>query len=139
MFIKNDGKELEGTDYRITDETKLVSNVQKGSASLFVMELEAADAWTLTVRGSIDGQFVTDETHVFEQEKETYRAYFQQVMNGFTLKKENEQTEELQKVNALAWWYTHNMLVHYSVPHGLEQYHNTLIFQMSHFSHLDMA
>ena len=26
------------------------------------------------------------------------------------------------KVNALAWWYTHNMLVHYSVPHGLEQY-----------------
>ena len=43
-------------------------------------------------------------------------------MNGFTLKKENEQTEELQKVNALAWWYTHNMLVHYSVPHGLEQY-----------------
>ena len=25
-------------------------------------------------------------------------------------------------MNALAWWYTHNMLVHYAVPHGLEQY-----------------
>lgn len=43
-------------------------------------------------------------------------------MNGFHLSQNGGAADSLEKVNTLAWWYTHNMLVHYSVPHGLEQY-----------------
>lgn len=60
-----------------------------------------------------------------EAEIARYRDFFRGVMNGFHLGWEDgtdNREEELFKVNALAWWYTHNMLVHYSVPHGLEQY-----------------
>ena len=43
-------------------------------------------------------------------------------MNGFKLSQDEVTPESVEKFNSLAWWYTHNMLVHYSVPHGLEQY-----------------
>src|SRR5699024_253781 len=57
-----------------------------------------------------------------ETEINRYRKYYEQLMNGFQLSQGGELTEQLNKVNTLAWWYTHNMLVHFSVPHGLEQY-----------------
>ena len=53
---------------------------------------------------------------------ERYREFFKETMNGFKLSQMKSTPESVEKFNSLAWWYTHNMLVHYSVPHGLEQY-----------------
>ena len=55
-------------------------------------------------------------------EIERYREFLEQTMNGFKLSQHEVTPESVEKFNSLAWWYTHNMLVHYSVPHGLEQY-----------------
>ena len=75
---------------------------------------------------SLEGQAdsgVVAASLTFEEEVQAYREFFAGVMNGFRLSRgEGQSAEDLYKVNALAWWYTHNMLVHYSVPHGLEQY-----------------
>lgn len=58
------------------------------------------------------------ETRDVNKEIERYRKYYHEVMNRFHLSQHGEETAGLAKVNALAWWYTHNMLVHYSVPTG---------------------
>ncbi|MCG1021680.1 GH36-type glycosyl hydrolase domain-containing protein [Sutcliffiella horikoshii] len=113
---------VEGTEFTVSDETKLAEGVAPGSASLVVLETEATASWTMTVQGLLHGEereFVTPD---FATEVELYRAFFEKVMNGFKLTLGGESKEELEKMNATAWWYTHNMLVHYSVPHGLEQY-----------------
>ncbi|UKS27160.1 cellobiose phosphorylase [Paenibacillus sp. HWE-109] len=113
---------LTGADVTVANETALADKVDPSSSSLVVLELSACPEWSLTVQGLIHGEelpFVKPNTAV---EIERYRDYFGNVMNGFQLSHNGEATEALNKVNALAWWYTHNMLVHYSVPHGLEQY-----------------
>ncbi|XNQ63069.1 cellobiose phosphorylase [Alkalihalobacillus sp. 1P02AB] len=113
---------LAGAEFKLVDETALVTNVEANSASLMVFDLEESNEWTMTIQGLLNGQELPFNETKLEIEKEKYRNYFRQVMNGFHLTQREKVTEELQKVNALAWWYTHNMLVHFSVPHGLEQY-----------------
>lgn len=113
---------LDGAAYQLGDETLLAAGAVPGSASLAVLELEASSEWTLTFQGLLDGQSRPSGAAAFETERADYREFFAGVMNGFKLTDKSGAEAELFKVNALAWWYTHNMLVHYSVPHGLEQY-----------------
>lgn len=113
---------VEGADMRVMDETCLASNTVPGSASLTVLELGESAEWTMTVEGCLDAVDVPLAARVAEEEIANYRSFYESVMNGFHLSLKNGQGDDLFKVNALAWWYTHNMLVHYSVPHGLEQY-----------------
>ncbi|WP_404347637.1 cellobiose phosphorylase [Sutcliffiella horikoshii] len=113
---------VDGADFTVSDETKLAEGVEPGSASLVVLETEATASWTMTVQGLLHGEEREFVTPNFATEVERYRAFFEKVMNGFKLSLGSESKEELEKMNATAWWYTHNMLVHYSVPHGLEQY-----------------
>ncbi|MFC6037877.1 GH36-type glycosyl hydrolase domain-containing protein [Paenisporosarcina macmurdoensis] len=90
-------------------------------ASLVSLEITNSSDWTLTMEGSLVGEFGNVSPLDFDMEKSRYQTYYKGVMNGFALSLPENQ-ESVEKVNAIAWWYTHNMLVHYSVPHGLEQY-----------------
>ncbi|GGH10549.1 GH36-type glycosyl hydrolase domain-containing protein [Paenibacillus segetis] len=111
-----------GADMTTQDETAMAKHADAGSASLVVLELSTTSEWNMTVQGLVEGQDLPFKAPDVENEIANYRAFFENVMNGFNLNHPEGLTDEIQKVNALAWWYTHNMLVHYSVPHGLEQY-----------------
>ncbi|UOQ43995.1 cellobiose phosphorylase [Halobacillus salinarum] len=114
--------EVNGGDMRVSDESFLADGVEAGEASLVVLELEASSSWQLTIQGSLNGMLDKGQVLDFEKEKVQYQAYFKQVMRRFRLSMQGAGEEGLEKFNALAWWYTHNMLVHFSSPHGLEQY-----------------
>ncbi|MFC4808842.1 GH36-type glycosyl hydrolase domain-containing protein [Paenibacillus sp. GCM10023250] len=118
-----------GTAMRLLDERALAPEAAAGSASLAVLALEPAASWRLTIAGRLEAAEAAakagaaDAQQPAEADIEQYRSFLASVMNGFRLTHASErQARELEKFNALAWWYTHNMLVHYSVPHGLEQY-----------------
>ncbi|OBZ09781.1 cellobiose phosphorylase [Bacillus sp. FJAT-27264] len=114
--------QLQGAELSLTDESKLVIGVAPEKAPLAVLELSSSAEWTLSIQGLLDGQALPERQTTVEAEIASYREFYTGVMNGFHLSNKNGEEGELFKVNALAWWYTHNMLVHYSVPHGLEQY-----------------
>jgi cellobiose phosphorylase len=115
---------VSGADMSAGDESLLIRGTATGSASLVVLELGESAEWTITMQGLLHGEELPLTERKSELEIERYREFFRNVMNGFRLSGEGtaDAAAELDKVNALAWWYTHNMLVHYSVPHGLEQY-----------------
>ncbi|UAL53242.1 GH36-type glycosyl hydrolase domain-containing protein [Metabacillus dongyingensis] len=113
---------LDGANAVIKDESTLAQNAEPHSASLVVMELSASNEWTIRITGHLNGEERSSSLLDAEQEIERYRTFYKGVMNGFHLSMPGGESEEVEKVNDLAWWYTHNMLVHYSVPHGLEQY-----------------
>ncbi|GIP30027.1 hypothetical protein J23TS9_51570 [Paenibacillus sp. J23TS9] len=114
---------VEGASVEIGDETVLADGVQAGCASLVTMKIDSTQEWTLTVQGLLDGEELPSSTKNIEEEIVKYHDFYKQVMNEFHLTgADGSEKDDLFKVNALAWWYTHNMLVHYSVPHGLEQY-----------------
>jgi 1,2-beta-oligoglucan phosphorylase len=111
-----------GADMVVTDETIFGENIEPLSASLVVCELAPTSEWAITVQGLIDGKELPFTEKDAKVEIERYREFIRNTNRGFHLSKSGEETAELQKMNALAHWYTHNMLIHYSVPHGLEQY-----------------
>lgn len=113
---------VKGAKASYVDEGKLMKGIQPGSASVAVFELDPAAEWSIVFQGSLDGKFSDLPERKIEDEIKRYRKFYQDLMRGFQLSVNGELTERLNKVNALSWWYTHNMLVHFSVPHGLEQY-----------------
>lgn len=114
--------QVSGTDYQVKDERKFGENFIPRSASLVVLELSETPEWEITFQGLLHGETIPFVKRKAEIEIETYREVYRKIMKGFKLSKNENTPAELEKVNALTWWYTHNMLVHYSVPHGLEQY-----------------
>lgn len=113
---------VSGVEYSVEDERKFGQNFIPQSASLVILELSATPEWEITVQGLLHGEKIPFLKREPTIEIEGYRELYRKIMNGFKLSKNDITTDELEKVNAIAWWYTHNMLVHYSVPHGLEQY-----------------
>jgi 1,2-beta-oligoglucan phosphorylase len=110
------------SEFKVKDSSIFGENIEADAVSLAVVELEPTNEWKITVQGLLDGKEIPFADSDAQSEIEKYREFFASTMNGFNLTQNGATTEELDKVNALAWWYTHNMLVHYSVPHGLEQY-----------------
>ncbi|MEK8127653.1 glycosyl hydrolase family 65 protein [Paenibacillus filicis] len=111
-----------GASMKVGDESLLVHGLEQPAASLVVLELGESSEWSLTIQGLLqDGRLPFKEVDS-AAEIGRYRDFFATVMNGFHLSQDGTTPDKLDKVNTLAWWYTHNMLVHYSVPHGLEQY-----------------
>ncbi len=110
---------VDGAEIKLTDERIFSQNLEPESASLSVLDLSPSSDWTLTIQGLLHGEEMDFNQKDVAEEIEKYRHYYADVMNGFKLSSSSKQVD---KLNTLSWWYTHNMLVHYSVPHGLEQY-----------------
>lgn len=92
------------------------------SASLEILKIEDTKEWTIGIQGYLYKENKDWQPRDFTMETEKYRKFFNDTMNGFNLSNEKGTTEEIEKINITAWWYTHNMLVHFSSPRGLEQY-----------------
>lgn len=113
---------VDGAGFNVTDESAFIDHAIPGSASLVVLDIEATNGFTLTMQGRIEGETIRLIDRTVENEIKEYRKFFKGVMNGFKLTQNNEVSPELGRMNSLVWWYTHNMFVHYLVPHGLEQF-----------------
>ena len=109
------------------------------------MNLAEGNQWFIDVKDIEDMQDlfvfeVTDESQIVIQTKATlndsipqssqdfltarqdYQCYLADTNRHFEVSSAEDPDQSLEKLNVIAWWYTHNMLVHYLVPHGLEQY-----------------
>lgn len=112
---------LVGAEMNLAGEEVFSPDFATDVSSLVVLKLEKSSQWTMTIQGLLHGEEIPLFKGTKGEEIAKYRSYFKKVMNDFKLSKDNS-GDSIEKVNALAWWYTHNMLVHFSVPHGLEQY-----------------
>lgn len=91
-------------------------------ASLTVFALTGS-ILRLSVQGTLNQEKITEKKQTFEKVKQDYYNFYHELTNGMKLSIDNPITkEEIEKMNPLIWWYTHNAMVHYAAPHGLEQY-----------------
>ena len=51
-----------------------------------------------------------------------YVGFINGLLSNLHMSVENEESENIDSLNVILRWYTHNMLVHLTSPHGLEQY-----------------
>lgn len=113
-----------GSQAKVFKEAEFFENAQKNqnTTSLFSLHFDKTANIELSITASLIGDTVMPSKQTFIESKKDYRSYLSSLMNGFQLSKANDSNLEITRLNIISYWYTHNMLVHYLVPHGLEQY-----------------
>ena len=103
--------------FELTDERLFLSNQSSEVLTTFVIEAQAE--FSMHIQGTLTGAPYQNVVTTQETENIHYVTYINGLLNNFQLKHEKE---SVASMNVLSRWYTHNMLVHYLSPHGLEQY-----------------
>ncbi|GBF75240.1 cellobiose phosphorylase [Paenibacillus sp. 598K] len=112
-----------GTTLRAADDRRLMPDLPPQEMPLLVLETDASADWSLIIEGRLDGGDLCQPLPQpdWQQEKAAYRAALERLMNGFRLQHPGDDPA-VRRLDLLARWYTHNMLIHFASPHGLEQY-----------------
>jgi len=99
------------TDDTARDETFLTISIQEQSHFQCVISGHLQDVPAAIV-----------PLYSFEKENGLYHDFYKQLNRNFYVKSPMEsQQMQVAILNQTAWWYSHNAMVHYAVPHGLEQ------------------
>ncbi len=110
--------EFEAPDLSISDDRIFYTDAQPRNGTLLTAMIGATSTLRFSVRCFIDSEHRPKKQYNFDQEVEAYQKCIQKTLGGFTLTHSSPLAE---KLNAAAYWYAHNALVHYATPHGLEQ------------------
>lgn len=123
--------EMPGTAYTWSDDRVFYEDGQPRNGTLLTLAVSGSAKFQLILRGSLaeDGQTAdaaeTADTasgqYDFTAEKDKFHRFYQELSSGFHLAVDGPEAEQIAKLNETAWWYTHNAMTHFIVPHGLEQ------------------
>lgn len=103
-----------------TDRILFADNQNRNEPFVFIT-LRNVSSFKLVTLGQRDEEKIISTNMSFELAKTGYETHFNELLNHFKLKLASKNID-VEKYNAITRWYTHNMLTHYSTPHGLEQY-----------------
>lgn len=99
-------------DYEYSDDRVFYKDNLSRNENLITFKL-INDKFRILVSNGLDNNHLD-----FNINKNDYLRYFDEFTNGFNITGD----EELEPFNYLLYWYTHDALIHYLSPHGLEQY-----------------
>ncbi|MET4696800.1 GH36-type glycosyl hydrolase domain-containing protein [Endozoicomonas lisbonensis] len=112
-------------DDALTDVEKVTCE-EDGSVRYLLLKGQLSDLSgekvVVTIAGSLsDASQQTVETLDFDKEVAAFQRGQNDLINDFRVSFENDEYNA-EKLNDTMQWFTHNALVHYATPHGLEQY-----------------
>ncbi|GHT94353.1 hypothetical protein FACS1894141_0840 [Spirochaetia bacterium] len=114
-------------DFTLTDDSRFYKEATSMGETLAVMEFTGAEGFSYTLEGRIDGP-AADITMEADSETAKYLAWMQDGLRGFKLSIDSpddstgKNAHNLEALTILSLWYSHNARIHFSSPHGLEQY-----------------
>lgn len=88
--------------------------------TLLTFSFEATSEVQMIIKGSYDDASIISTTNTFEEEKKHALDQYASILKRFQLDG-SEGNTQLSILNETAWWYTHNAMIHFCMPHGLEQ------------------
>ncbi|OTN75312.1 hypothetical protein A5886_000382 [Enterococcus sp. 8G7_MSG3316] len=104
-----------------TVENETLFNVTPISeeAALTVLRFDDQQEVSFVIQGTLDNTPYHTQVSEYAAEDQAYTDFIHSLLHQFEL---HHDSADVASFNILARWYTHNMLVHYLSPHGLEQY-----------------
>jgi cellobiose phosphorylase len=116
MEIETDG------EWRYSGDEVFFEDGKTRRHPLLCVEIEGASKFSCTIFGLTTAQ--KPAAKPIKEMKEEYLALHRENTGGFRLEMdpENKASREIEKFNILVPWYLHNALIHFAMPHGLEQY-----------------
>lgn len=123
--------EMPGTAYSWSDDRVFYEDGLTRNATLLTLAVGGSAQFQLILHGSLsEGGQTADAAEMadaasgqfdFTVEKDKFHQFYQELSSGFQLAIDGPEAEQIDKLNETAWWYTHNAMTHFIVPHGLEQ------------------
>jgi cellobiose phosphorylase len=112
-----------GAVYSISDDRIFFEDGYSFDESFLTVELKEASAFSCIIKGSTGSSFAEGIPGLsFEKEKTAALDFYSTLNRSFHLTGGSPQiVERVEILNQTAWWYTHNAMIHFASPHGLEQ------------------
>lgn len=112
-----------GTNFEVSDDSIFYVDRETRNGTLLTIKTEEVSKFKLVIQGCIDNNRDESlEDYTLEEENKKFYELYNRLTCGFKLSIDKEEcNNKIDKINEIFWWYTHNALTHYAVPHGLEQ------------------
>lgn len=111
-----------GATFKLSDDQIFYEDSQTRNGSLMTLTMDPTNHFQLVIQGRLVGSLAEVKEYTLQEEQQKFDALYNRLTCGFKLSKEGNSTSyNLDKLNEIFWWYTHNAMTHYAVPHGLEQ------------------
>lgn len=112
---------LPGCSFFVSDDRIFFEDETFFDETLLTLSIPARASFAVIIRGYLEeNEDVRPKTYSFMQEKDAGLNYYGQMTNHFCLTTQTP-WQQAEILNETLWWYTHNALIHFSMPHGLEQ------------------
>lgn len=113
---------LPDTPYTWSDDRIFFEDGEPQNTGLLTLSVKDRSHFQIVIHGALeDGPASAPTSADFAEEQAQYIEYYDSFLNGFRLEKDGACHREIEKLNLVSRWYCHNALVHFAVPHGLEQ------------------
>jgi cellobiose phosphorylase len=112
---------IAGTNFEVNDDKIFFEDNKTRNGSLMTIKTNETTGFKIVIQGIIlEAQEHEIPNYKLEEEINKFNKLYNKLTCGFELSLEKED-ENIEKINEIFWWYTHNAMVHYSTPRGLEQ------------------
>jgi len=110
--------------FQLHDDSFFYDTIGSKGEPYLVWEFSQAEHITMTTTGFISEEEFEVMPTSFDAEKTAFLNWIKRVTHGFSLeiRGKNHISQEVDQINDIAFWYSHNARIHYLSPHGLEQF-----------------
>lgn len=88
--------------------------------SILTFEIEKSKSFSISIDGSFGENILYSDLSSLECERDKFNEFYSELLNGFKLEGKSSKYD-VDRINEIVYFYTHNALIHFSSPHGLEQ------------------
>lgn len=114
--------QLPDTAYNFSDDRILYEDNQPRNGTLLTITVNQSAGFQLVMQGRLEsGESTPLPPYSFEEEAAKYSTFYEKFSSRFKLQIGGKEQKRVDALNETAWWYTHNAMTHFIVPHGLEQ------------------
>ncbi|MEK4004801.1 GH36-type glycosyl hydrolase domain-containing protein [Paenibacillus sp. FSL H3-0333] len=115
--------QLPGTAYTYSDDRMFFADKQPRNGTLLTLSVTQSSGFQLVIQGRLTAAEALPLTapYTLEKEQAQYNEFYASFTSGFQLELDGTEQSRIDILNETAWWYTHNAMTHFLMPHGLEQ------------------
>ncbi|ERI92995.1 hypothetical protein HMPREF1982_01985 [Clostridiales bacterium oral taxon 876 str. F0540] len=114
---------IPGQDFTLCDDRIFFEDEKPFDETFLTISLSNTGSFQLVIKAYLTENDISHNAKYTlpEEQKKAY-AFYQDLINSFHLDIDNTNNKErIQILNETIWWYSHNAMIHFSMPHGLEQ------------------
>lgn len=112
---------LPDCDFTASDDSIFFADGKAFDETFLTLSIHGRSSFDMCIRGRLDdNENIQPAANDFEVQRKAALSYYEKLVCHFHLEGGSD-SERTGIMNETIWWYAHNAMIHFSMPHGLEQ------------------